>query len=203
MQLFDRLAEVRARWNVLEHPFYRRWSGGELTMEELSFYAGEYRHAVVALADAATAVARTCEPVREHAEEERAHVELWDDFAEAVGASDIVDPLPETLECVEAWTAARDALEGLAILHAVEAGQPAISRTKLDGLVEHYGVEEGPATEYFALHAERDHEHAAESRRLIEERLDGADADRLVAAAERALRGNWSLLDGVERRFGA
>jgi pyrroloquinoline-quinone synthase len=201
MQLFDRLAAARSRWNVLEHPFYVRWSRGELTSDELSFYAGEYRHAVVALADAATVVAGTCEPVREHADEERAHVELWDDFAEAVGASDIVDPLPETLECVEAWTAARDALEGLAILYAVEAGQPAISRTKLDGLVEHYGVEEGPATEYFALHAELDHDHAAHSRRLIEESLDGADADRLVATAERALRGNWALLDGVERRF--
>ena len=113
MQLFDRLVEVRARWNVLEHPFYVRWSRGELTREELSFYAGEYRHAVVALADAARAAGA------DHAEEERAHVALWDDFAAAVGAVGIVDPLPETRECVEAWTAARDALEGLVILYAV------------------------------------------------------------------------------------
>ena len=195
MQLFDRLDAVRSRWNVLEHPFYVRWSAGELTPEELSFYAGEYRHAVVALADAAGAAGA------DHAQEERAHIELWDRFAAAVGATDAVDPLPETRECIEAWTAARDALEGLVILYAVESGQPAISRTKLEGLVEHYGVDEGPATEYFALHAELDHEHAAHSRRLIEERLDGADADRLVAAAERALRANWSLLDGVEGNF--
>jgi pyrroloquinoline-quinone synthase len=195
MKLFDRLDEVRARWNVLDHPFYVRWSAGELTSEELSFYAGEYRHAVVALADAASAAGA------EHADEERAHIELWDEFAAAVGASEAVDPLPETLECVEAWTAARDALEGLVILYAIESGQPAISRTKLEGLVEHYGVEEGPGTEYFALHAELDHEHAAHSRRLIEERLDGGDRDRLVAAAERALRGNWALLDGVESNF--
>jgi len=203
MQLFDRLDAVRSRWNVLEHPFYVRWSRGELTPDELSFYAGEYRHAVIALAEAATAAAESCEQVRDHAEEEGAHVELWDGFAAAVGARETGDPLPETLECVEAWTAARDALEGLVILYAVEAGQPAISRTKLEGLVEHYGVEQGPATEYFALHAELDHEHAAHSRRLIEERLDGAHPDRLVAAAERALRGNWALLDGVERRFGS
>ena len=64
------------------------------------------------------------------------------------------------------------------------------------------GLGEGPATEYFALHAERDHEHAAQSRVLIEERLEGADEDRLVGVAETALRGNWALLDGVERRFG-
>ena len=46
-----------------------------------------------------------------------------------------------------------DALEGLVVLYAIESAQPAISRTKLDGLVEHYGLAEGPATEYFSLHA--------------------------------------------------
>jgi len=85
--------------------------------------------------------------------------------------------------------------------YAIEAAQPAISQTKLDGLVEHYGVDEGPATEYFALHSERDHEHAEHSRVLIEQRLDGADADRLLEIAETALKGNWELLDGVERGF--
>ena len=82
--------------------------------------------------------------------------------------------------------------------YAIEAAQPAISQTKLEGLVKHYGVEEGPATEYFSLHSEKDVEHAEESRELIAERLDGADADRLLEIAETALKGNWALLDGVE-----
>ena len=111
-------------------------------------------------------------------------------------------PQPETERCVEAWTAGRDALEALVASFAIESGQPAISRTKLEGLVEHYGIDEGPATEYFALHAERDLEHAAQSRALIEERLEGADHERLLAVAEGTLRGNWELLDGVERCFG-
>ena len=112
------------------------------------------------------------------------------------------EPAAETAECAAAWTAAGDALEGLVVLYAIESAQPAISRTKLDGLVEHYGFDGGPASEYFSLHAERDHEHAAQSRELIEERLAEADEDRLVTVAEAALRGNWTLLDGVERRFG-
>jgi pyrroloquinoline-quinone synthase len=207
MHLLDRLDAARSRWNVLEHPFYRCWSAGELTTGELSFYAAEYRHAVVALAEAAAGAARASEPgapaeLRQHAAEEAAHVELWNGFAAAVGAPDGVEPRPETLECVEAWTAARDALEGFAILYAVEAGQPEVSRTKLEGLVEHYGVEPGPATAYFELHAERDREHAVQSRRLLEERAGDADPDRLVAAAEGAVRGNWTLLDGVEAGFG-
>ena len=50
MELFDRLDGARERWNVLRHPFYLRWERGELTRDELAFYAGEYRHVVVALA---------------------------------------------------------------------------------------------------------------------------------------------------------
>jgi pyrroloquinoline-quinone synthase len=204
--LFDRLADAQARCNVLEHPFYRRWSAGELTREELAHYAGEYRHAVIALAEAAEATARAAEPavraqIDEHAAEESQHVELWDAFARAVEADLGQEPAEETAECVAAWTAAGNALEGLVVLYAIESAQPAISLTKLEGLAEHYGLAEGPATEYFALHGERDHEHAAQSRALIEERLDGADEDRLVSVAESALRGNWTLLDGVERTF--
>ena len=207
MPLFDRLADAQRRCNVLEHPFYTRWSAGELTREELAWYAGEYRHAVMALAEATAATARAAEPavraqIEDHAAEEAEHIELWDAFAQAVDADLAQEPASETAECAAAWTAAGDALEGLVVLYAIESAQPAISRTKLDGLVDHYGLAERPATEYFALHAERDHEHAAQSRELIEDRLDGADEDRLVAVAEAALRGNWTLLDGVERQFG-
>lgn len=198
MDFFDRLDAVRERWNVLEHSFYLRWSAGDLSREELSFYAGEYRHAVVALADAVRASGE-----HDHAAEEVAHIRIWDQFAEAVDAVTDADPLPETERCVEAWTAGRDQLEALVATYAIEAGQPAVSRTKLEGLIEHYGVSGGPATEYFSLHAERDVEHAAHSRALIEERLAGADEDRLLEVAEGALRGNWELLDGVERHVGS
>ncbi len=52
MDFFAELDAVRERWNVLEHPFYTRWSAGELTLDELALYAGQYRHAVTALAQA-------------------------------------------------------------------------------------------------------------------------------------------------------
>lgn len=194
MSLIARLDDARRRRNILEHPFYTRWERGELTREELAAYAGEYRHAVVALADAAELAGS------EHARDEREHVALWDEFTSALDAELERAPRPETERCAAAWTSASDPLEALAILYAIEAGQPEVSRTKLTGLVEHYGFEEsGEGTAYFRLHAELDHEHAAESRALLEQHATPEDEDRLVAAAERALEGNWELLDGVSK----
>jgi pyrroloquinoline-quinone synthase len=196
MNLIARLDEARRRRNILEHPFYTRWERGELTRAELSGYAGEYRHAVIALAGAAEAAAPLAGP--EHAEEEREHVALWDDFADTLGADLERRPNAETQRCATAWTSAADPLEALAILYAVEAGQPEVSRTKLTGLIEHYGFAEAEdGTAYFRLHAERDFEHASDSRALLERHARAEDEDRLVAAAERALDGNWELLDGV------
>ena len=194
MNLIDRIDEARTRWNVLDHPFYLRWERGELSREDLAYYAGEYRHAVVALADAAAVGGDS-----EQAAEDAAHIDLWDDFAAALEAPLDREPITETRECATAWRS-EDSLEARAVLYAVESGQPAISQTKLTGLVDHYGFTAGTkATEYFELHADRDHEHAAASAEVLRNAAP-ADADRLVATAEAALKANWRLLDGVQAK---
>jgi pyrroloquinoline-quinone synthase len=202
MELFDRIADAHARWNVLRHPFYQRWSAGELTPRELGLYATEYRHAVVALADQSVAAAALAAELKPHADEEIAHIRLWDDFATAFGADRERPPRAETVACARTWTAGDTLVQRLGVLYAIEQAQPAISQTKLDGLTEHYGVraDESTAT-YFTVHATRDREHAAEARRMLTQRLDGsaAETDGVVAHAEAALATNWRLLDGVER----
>jgi len=194
MNLIERIDEARARWNVLDHPFYLRWERGDLSRDDLAYYAGEYRHAVVGLADAPTTGGDA-----EHAAEEAAHIDLWDDFAQAVEAPLDREPSAETRECANAWRP-EDSLDARAVLYAVESGQPAISQTKLTGLVDHYGFTPGSkGTEYFELHSARDHEHAAASGEVLRKSAP-EDADRLAAAAEAALKANWRLLDGVQAK---
>jgi pyrroloquinoline-quinone synthase len=200
--IWERIEAARERWNVLEHPFYLRWSAGELSREELAGYSGQYRHATEAIARLSTTAADSApEPqraeLRRHAAEEDQHVELWDGFVRAVGGDSDADPTPETADCVAAWTAEDGFAASLVRLYAIESGQPAISRTKREGLAAHYGIEGGEGNAYFRLHEKLDVEHAEADRELIEAHLEGEDEDALVAAAESALRANWRLLDGV------
>jgi pyrroloquinoline-quinone synthase len=217
MNVLARLDEARSEINVLEHPFYQRWSAGELSAEELGLYAGEYREAVVALAHASSLAAQKAAPqhapsLARHAAEEAQHVDLWDQFARETGeraggettSGRALPMLAETDDCAAAWTAGERLLEHLAVLYAIEASQPEIAQTKLEGLSEHYGYRpEGPAVEYFTLHARLDREHARQARELITELMTDVDdgdelVDLMVERARAALLGNWALLDGVE-----
>ena len=200
--VWQRIEQARDRWNVLEHPFYQRWSAGELSREELADYSGQYRHATAALARLCADVADSApdaerSELRRHAEEEASHIALWDGFVEAVGGEVAAEPTAETQECVDAWTASDDRVSQLVRLYAVESGQPAISKTKREGLAAHYGIGDGPGNEYFRVHEEADVDHAAEGRSLIEAHLADADPEALVAAAESVFKANWRLLDGV------
>jgi pyrroloquinoline-quinone synthase len=197
---WERIERSRERWDVLRHPFYKRWSDGELTADELARYSGQYRHAVEAIAtisaDAADEIPERPE-LRRHAAEELGHVRLWDGFVEAAGGDTAAAPTSETEECVRAWTADGEPAEKLVRLYAIESGQPQISQTKREGLLGRYGYSDGAGTAYFRVHETRDVEHAAEVRELIAEIGADADPDQLVAAAESAFRANWRLLDGV------
>jgi pyrroloquinoline-quinone synthase len=210
MTFWDRLDTVKSDNDVLEHPFYVRWSNGELTRDELAAYSGQYRHAVVALAAASRNAAPDAqgdlrEHLEDHAAEETAHIELWDRFVAATGGDATATPTAETELCAAAWAGTgRNPQATLAALYAIESAQPEISAVKQQGLVEVYGYEEGPATDYFDIHATLDHEHAESHRRFIERSLDEGtvDEDELIASAREVLRANWMLLDGVDRMNG-
>jgi len=201
---WERIERGRERWDVLRHPFYRRWSAGELTGTELARYSGQYRRAVEAIATLSESAADGLPgrpELRRHAAEEAAHVRLWDGFLEAAGGDASDAPTAETQACVRAWTADAAIGESLARLYAIESAQPEISRTKREGLLGRYGFADGPATAYFRVHEARDVEHAAQARELIDEVVgedeEEEEEERVVAAAESAFRANWRLLDGV------
>jgi pyrroloquinoline-quinone synthase len=197
-------AETSSR-NLLEHSFYKRWLAGELTKSELSNYAAQYYHVVAALPrwleTAATQHPTHRETLLAHAAEESAHVRLWERFAGACGiALDALrssKPNKATATMLSDCDVASDAGNAAAVAWALEVQTPAVSKEKLRGLEQFYGIDARSGGEYFALHEQLDVEHAAELERVIASQ-EPSDAASAPTAAFIAADGLWKILTSVE-----
>jgi pyrroloquinoline-quinone synthase len=199
--------------DTLTHPFYRAWTDGTLTREDLGWYAAQYRHSVEALpallrgALQRTSDAQTRAGLRRNLEEEEggtgeAHGQLWEQFARAVGAEEEA-PLAETRASMDRLT---ELVEGgevsaLAGLWAYEAQTARVSETKLAGL-RRYGIEAPDAVAFFRVHRELDVHHAQDLLEGLARACQrtGASVEDACAAATASARAQWLFLDGVERR---
>ncbi len=209
-------AQIAAR-HLLTHPFYLAWTRGELSRETLADYAGQYYQHVAAFPTYLSALHARCDdqPTRRHLlqnliDEEAGepnHPQLWRNFAASLGVSpaqlDQVETWPETADLVAAFRdlcSQGDLAEGLAALYAYESQIPAVSESKIDGLVRHYNFTDPERYRYFTVHIEADREHSAVERKLLEENLRPENQERVTTAVDRALDALWELLAGVCRR---
>lgn len=209
-----------AEKHLLKHPFYKMWSEGKLTRENLREYAVSYYPQVAAFPRYVSGVHSGCEDaalrqelLENLIEEERGgenHPALWRRFAVALGAAEEdLDAHPRTPEVARAIaefsgaTRGGGTAEGLAALYAYESQIPEIAKTKREGLKAFYGIEEGEATRFFSVHEEADVWH----RRVEREALGRvaateAERERALDAAARCLDALNGALDGVMRENG-
>jgi pyrroloquinoline-quinone synthase len=186
---------VTARWNLLQHPFYQRWTNGTLTRGELRDYIEQYAHVVRAVPVWLEQVrGGTATEVATHAAEERSHIELWDTFGEAFGLSaEAIRSAPANAATATLLSRGDDlAADGhaAAVVWALEAQTPAVAGAKLAGLSAYYGIGPDTGGEYFAIHEHLDVEHSAELRELCAEGSQNA-----AMVMSEAL---WDLLTSVE-----
>jgi pyrroloquinoline-quinone synthase len=211
-----------AKYDLLCHPFYKAWTAGELTREDLREYARDYYHHVAAFPEYLGALAarlpegalRTA--VLENRDDElgmdaaggRSHDAIWLEFARAMGAEPqdvaVSRPLREVCELVESFqNVARTGTvaEALAAFYAYESQVPRVAAEKASGLRDRYGADDA-ACEYFTLHSTADVYHSRVWReqldRLIAEEPDQAAST--LDAAENAAHALWRALDGIEAR---
>ncbi len=223
-QAFLSLLEERIhKYNLLCHPFYKAWSAGELTRDDLRAYAedyyphieafpgylaqlgvrleeGELRRAVLAnMTDEKGGEDSFGEP-------ERSHAELWLDFVDGMGGSRVPKrrPVGEVRKLIS-WFH-RIASEGapeeaLAAFYAYESQVPRVAQEKNRVLRELYRADE-KTRGYFTLHATADVHHANVWRRQLEKRVEANPkaAEKALAAAETAAKALWTVLDGFEAR---
>lgn len=181
---------------ILEHPFYQAWNAGTLSIPALASYATEYGAFIDKIAEGWEA----CD-WPEHAEEERYHSDLWEQFANTVGTSIGVPQVPQVSALLQACDKLfADADTAWGALYAFEVQQPETAATKLRGLKEHYDLPD-EANTYFEVHAGDLHESEA-----IIEHLEGASEEaraKAIAACGEMATALWDALTGVYEPFAA
>lgn len=189
------LDSLTARWNLLQHSFYQRWTNGTLTRDELRDYVKQYAHVVRAVPAwlEQIHVGDTAQIAR-HAAEERSHVELWDKFGLSLGLSSeairSAPANPTTSKLLRCGDELASNGQAAALVWALETQTPAVAGAKLAGLSAFYGIGPDSGGEYFAVHQRLDVEHAAVLRALC--------SDGSVGPASVMSEAMWDLLTSVE-----
>jgi pyrroloquinoline quinone (PQQ) biosynthesis protein C len=192
---------------LLDHPYYQKWQLGGLALEDLGEYAEQYRYFEQALPEVLLSVSRTLGPgpIRglveknwhDEVAEPEPHVELFDRFAVAVGASGDAGPSPATNELVGVYRAGAIAgpVPALAVIAGYETQAAAIAATKSDALRRHYGFD-AHETEFWDVHAGIEESHASWTAEALA-RL-GANATTIEEWASRSAIAWWTYLDERE-----
>ncbi len=214
---WNKVDQEIAKFDLLQHPFYKAWSAGELTSQDLKFYAEQYFHQVSNFPTYLTSLhARLPEgtmrrDVLANAYEEEcdgsAHSDLWLRFLEGMGGTGSnlsqEKPIPEVADLVKTFRAlAQEAPIAAAFgaLFAYESQVPRIASEKLSGLKQHYGADDDTCS-YFALHRIADVHHSNVWWKIISTLVeqDERNAEEVLEGVSRAARALWTALDGIER----
>lgn len=215
MDLITTLDSRIASKHLLDHTFYKRWTDGTLSREELQDYARQYYHYALAFPTFISAMHQQSDDmaVRQALlenliEEERGpenHPELWLRFCESLGLdrdevrAGTPNERTRTLIATMKGLAREGALhQGLAALYAYESQIPAVAKAKIDGLAKWYGIRGDGEVAFFSVHMEADVLHSATSRELLSKLADTpakqGECEQAVSATLDALYG---FLDSV------
>jgi len=209
MNLIKRIDEMIEERSLLKHPFYQMWSDGKLSLDSLAGYSKEYFQLVKAVPSFMTPIIEKApnsviKELVENQLEESSHIKSWIKFAGELGISESeltnYNGLEKTRKAVSELSELMITFDGGACaMYAFEKEIPKISQTKLDGLVDFYGISSNEATEYFKLHTEADIRHTASWRNILEK--TSADSDNLIQIADKSISAQNLLLDSCYESY--
>lgn len=210
-QLNEKLHKKLDEFHLLKHPFYESWNSGNLSIEILKTYASEYYSHVEAFPRYISAVHSNCENIdarrvllanlndeedlKNNGKEN--HPKLWRDFAYGLGVNSIESPkIKETKELVDGYfeLTKKDYETGLGAIYAYERQTPEVSKSKIDGLVAHYGINDESTLKFFKVHMVADEWHREEVENLIN-KCD--NKEKIEFGAIQGAKLLWGFLDGM------
>ena len=190
MSIKHRLDQKIANWDLLQNPFYRAWSDGTLPQEALCTYACEYGALISLMPDGWTTLAN-----EEIAQEEKEHLELWQDFARGLHTEIGEARIPQVKDLVQtAQNLFASPTTALGALYAFEVQQPATAKSKLEGLKAFYSLPQ-IVEPYFEVHSHNEHE----SEKLLDQinALGPEEQEDALQACETMSIALWDALNGI------
>lgn len=216
-EFFDCVHSRISLYDLLKHPFYKAWTRGDLTREDLRVYAEQYYWHVKffpwnvlrlarrlpdgALRDAV--MANFADEIGENPES--SHDSLWLKFVEGFGGSVVPHEklsreMKDLLFFFDGISTYGTPENALTAFYVYESQIPRVAEEKLRGLKQIYEADESTC-EYFKLHTIADVAHADVWRQQIRGRLAAnpqAGREALVTA-DVAAKSLWNALTGIEQ----
>ncbi len=198
--------------HLLKHDFYQAWNKGELTNEELRYYARQYFKHVNAFPRYISATHSLCENIQDRQvllenliDEEQGtenHPELWMRFAEGLGESrenvlaEAANPAIEKVVSTFERLSKSSYAEGLGALFAYEQQVPEVAATKIDGLEKFYHVKDERSLSFFNVHLKADVYHSQACSAMMD-KLSPEEKVKASEAAHEAADALWDFLSSM------
>jgi pyrroloquinoline-quinone synthase len=214
--VLERVDALIAEHHLLKHPFYTKWREGSLPREALQEYARQYYafestfprllSALHSRTDDAAVRQSILDNLWDEEHGEVNHAEMWLRFGEGIGVDRADVRSAEWNEGTQEllstyWSAVSEGplAAGVAALYAYEGQVPEVATEKINGLRQHYDVDDARTLSFFTVHSTLDIEHSGAERDMIGS-LAASEADEAaaVAATRAALDGWWGFLSAVD-----
>jgi pyrroloquinoline-quinone synthase len=124
---------------LLDHPFYRAWTRGDVPRETLAAYHRSYADFIQRIPSYWQTVVNAFQPDlplgATIVQEERDHIVLWESWGRNLAYPDLFPSLKNVILAFDGMTPSRL----LGALQALETQQPEVTLAKREGLLRHYG----------------------------------------------------------------
>ncbi|BAE80789.1 coenzyme PQQ synthesis protein C [Chlamydia felis Fe/C-56] len=197
--------------HMLNHPFYMKWSRGELTKEQLQTYAKDYYLHIKAFPRYLSSLHSRCDNLEARKllldnlmDEETGHpnhIDLWKNFAYALGVTEeeLENHIPSAaaqkkVDTFLRWCTGDSLSAGISALYTYESQIPAVAETKISGLKQYFGFTAPEDYEYFTVHQDVDVRHSREERELIQA-LQNNDGNKVLQASKEVCDALYDFLD--------
>ncbi|MSO13780.1 PqqC-like protein [Rickettsiales endosymbiont of Trichoplax sp. H2] len=202
-------------FHLLKHPFYNKWSNGELNKEVLKEYSKQYFHHVEAFPRCISAIHSNCNELEnrqvllgnliEEEDKENSHPDLWLKFSNGLGvdSKDVksVKLNQETKDLIDEFLniARSSYAKGLGSLYAYEYQIPEVAKSKIMGLSKFYGINDEETIKFFNVHINADEWHSEECLGLLKKLNSKKDQEDAIEGAHELSKLMWNFLTGVDK----